>query len=102
MRIARWVKLSSLLLVSVAIAGCLSEPEDPAPLAEFDSTVVRRAPGRYQLMTPLPNSAGRILYTLFVPTSVNTSGTRVSATKPPITRSNAAPSGLFGAPNVVG
>jgi predicted peptidase len=77
LRIPRSTKTSALLLVALALLGCLSEPEDPTPLAELDSIVVRRAPGRYQLMTPLPNRTGTILYTVYVPTALNTSGARV-------------------------
>jgi predicted peptidase len=58
-----------------SLTGCLSEPEERPPVAELDSVVVRRAAGRHQLVTPLPN-LGNIRYTLFVP-SVGTGSARV-------------------------
>jgi poly(3-hydroxybutyrate) depolymerase len=65
-----------LWLCAGLLSGCLSEPEAGPALAEFDSLVVRRAPGRYQLMTPSP-AGGNILYTLYVPTRLNESRAQV-------------------------
>jgi predicted peptidase len=62
-----------VLLAALLLPACTTEPE-LRPLAEFDSTVVRRAPGRYQLMTPLPSRAN-ILYTLYVPEGVTATST---------------------------
>src|SRR5687767_6863922 len=65
-----------VLLAASLLPACTTEPELPH-LADFDSVVVRRAPGRYQLMTPLPSRAN-ILYTLYVPDGVTaTSSTPV-------------------------
>jgi dipeptidyl aminopeptidase/acylaminoacyl peptidase len=68
---------SALLLAClVGLAGCVSEPEIETPLAELDSVIVRRAPGRYQLVTPLPNF-GNIVYTLYVPNGLGTGSASV-------------------------
>jgi predicted peptidase len=68
--------MSALLLVCLGLTACVSEPEVESPLAELDSVVVRRTPGRYQLMTPLPNFS-TIAYTLYVPDGLGAGGAGV-------------------------